>query len=120
MAYSNIFGGPPILVAGSGITIANGTTNNSITIGDAYTDISISLNTTPQELKEDDVLTMTIFEFIKWELRDEDFLEYMENPKKIVIMSSSSTGAYKNVSFLSACKKYKPELYEKYRLLIES
>lgn len=90
-----------------------------ITIGDIYTDVSISLNTTPQELKDDDMLTMTIFEFSKWELRDEDFLEYLENPKKIVIISSSSNGFYKNVSFISACKKYKPELCEKYRLLIE-
>lgn len=106
------------LTVGSGL-IATNTYSNTISIGDATTEISIALNGVAKDLEETDILTMTIFEFSRWNISDVDFLEYIENPNKIVIMSSSSNGSYKNVTFKSAAKKYHPELYEKYRLLIE-
>jgi hypothetical protein len=65
-------------------------------------------------------LSITEFEFIGWEIEDEDFLYFIKNPEKIQIMrlgeSALLVGTY---NFLQGARIYKQEQYEKYRLLIE-
>ena len=65
-------------------------------------------------------LSITEFEFIGWEIYDEDFLYFIKNPEQIQIIRLGPGAIIKHAyNFLQGARIYKKELCEKYRLLIE-
>lgn len=112
------FSGNINLTVGSGIGLTYGNSIASVDFnknsGYMYFDNTYSDN----NVLEDDVLTMTMFEFMNWDIPEEEFISHIQKDD-VLIISADRNKEGKIVSFRNAAKAHKKELYEKYKLLID-